>query len=95
MAVCEDVLMYRLLPQECRVSEKHSIHLSGQRSCKVHKMALLPPLRRMEAAGTVCVNFDPDLVKLLREVHDFLLLPDLPADIPEAAIKASGLLPPL
>lgn len=33
------------------------------------------------------VNFDPELDKLLREVHDLLLMPSLPADIPEAALE--------
>jgi hypothetical protein len=41
-------------------------------------------------AAVISVNFDPALVKLLREVHDFLLLPSLPAEIPEPAIKASA-----
>lgn len=39
------------------------------------------------APPLVHVNFDPELVKLLREVHDFLLLPSLPAPIPEAALS--------
>lgn len=32
------------------------------------------------------VNFDPELDKLLREVHDLLLMPSLPADVPEPAL---------
>lgn len=32
------------------------------------------------------MNFDPELDKLLREVHDLLLMPSLPADIPEPAL---------
>ena len=60
-------------------------------------MASTPPPSpecRNEAGGEgqpalVCVNFDPELVKLLREVHDFMLLPSLPADIPDPAVKAS------
>lgn len=35
----------------------------------------------------VCVNFDSELVKLLREVHDFLLLPSLPGQLPDMAVK--------
>ena len=31
----------------------------------------------------LAVNFDPELDKLLREVHDLLLMPSLPAPIPE------------
>lgn len=34
----------------------------------------------------LCVNFDPELDKLLREVHDLLLMPSLPANIPEPAL---------
>ncbi len=33
------------------------------------------------------VNFDPSLVKLLREVHYFLLLPGLKQSIPASALK--------
>ena len=36
------------------------------------------------------VNFDPSLVKLLREVHYFLLLPGLKQSIPASALKVSG-----
>lgn len=32
------------------------------------------------------INFDPELDKLLREVHDLLLMPSLPTDIPEPAL---------
>lgn len=38
--------------------------------------------------GTVLrVNFDAALVRLLREVRYFLLLPDLPIEIPANALK--------
>lgn len=33
------------------------------------------------------VNFDPALVRVLREVHYFLLLPDLPQQVPAPALK--------
>lgn len=33
------------------------------------------------------VNFDPALVCMLREVRYFLLLRDIPVDIPAAALK--------
>lgn len=39
--------------------------------------------------GVLRVNFDPALVRLLREVRYFLLLPDLPIDIPANATKVS------
>ena len=43
--------------------------------------------------GTVLrVNFDPALVRLLREVRYFLLLPDLPIEIPANALKVRQLL---
>lgn len=35
----------------------------------------------------LAVSFDPALVRLLREVRYFLMLPQLSADIPETAIK--------
>lgn len=38
------------------------------------------------AAARLCVNFDPQLDKLLREVHDFLLMPSLPCAVPEPAL---------
>lgn len=52
----------------------------------------LPPLPcraepSTDGQAVLRVNFDPELVKLLREVHDFLLLPSLPAPIPEPALK--------
>lgn len=37
-------------------------------------------------APLLCVNFDPELDKLLREVHDFLQMPSLPHAIPEPAL---------
>lgn len=37
--------------------------------------------------GVLRVNFDPALVRLLREVRYFLLLPDLPIEIPANALK--------
>lgn len=37
------------------------------------------------------VNFDPSLVKLLREVHYFLLLPGLKQSIPASALKVQSL----
>ena len=33
------------------------------------------------------VNFDPELVRALREVHYFLVLSNLPQDIPGPALK--------
>ena len=36
------------------------------------------------------VNFDPALVRLLREVRYFLLLPDLPIEIPANALKVNS-----
>ena len=38
-------------------------------------------------SGVLRVNFDPALVRLLREVRYFLLLPDLPIEIPANALK--------
>lgn len=40
-----------------------------------------------DGQSVVRINFDPELVKLLREVHDFLMLPSLLAPIPELALK--------
>ena len=40
-------------------------------------------------SGVLRVNFDPALVRLLREVRYFLLLPDLPIEIPANALKVS------
>ena len=36
------------------------------------------------------VNFDPALVRVLREVHYFLLLPDLPQQVPAPALKVGA-----
>lgn len=33
------------------------------------------------------VNFDPELVRALREVHYFLLMPELPQAVPAPALK--------
>ena len=38
------------------------------------------------------MNFDPDLVRALREVHYFLLMAELPQEIPPAALKVGSLL---
>lgn len=57
----------------------------------LHALPLLQSRSEPSPSGgppVVAVNFDPELVKLLREVHDFMLLPSLPADIPEPAVKA-------
>ena len=40
-------------------------------------------------SGVLRVNFDPALVRLLREVRYFLLLPDLPIEIPANALKVN------
>ncbi|KAK9808985.1 hypothetical protein WJX72_007373 [[Myrmecia] bisecta] len=51
---------------------------------------LKQPLLWQEAGGEQAllhVNFDPGLVRLLREVRYFLLLPNLPVDIPASALK--------
>ena len=46
-------------------------------------------LCRQEEGGQrlLKVNFDPALVRVLREVHYFLLLPDLPQQVPAPALK--------
>ena len=60
-----------------KVSEwSHNVESSSQAKLK------LPLLRRDSETGLLAVNFDPDLVALLREVKYFLLL-DLP--VPESA----------
>ena len=42
-----------------------------------------------DSQGVLRVNFDAALVRLLREVRYFLLLPDLPIEIPANALKVS------
>ena len=49
---------------------------------------LKQPLMSQDPQGTVLrVNFDAALVRLLREVRYFLLLPELPIEIPANALK--------
>ena len=49
---------------------------------------LKQPLMSQDPQGNVLrVNFDPALVRLLRETRYFLLLPDLPIEIPANALK--------
>lgn len=51
---------------------------------------LKQPLMSQDPQGTVLrVNFDAALVRLLREVRYFLLLPDLPIEIPANALKVN------
>ncbi len=51
---------------------------------------LKQPLMSQDLQGNVLrVNFDPALVRLLRETRYFLLLPDLPIEIPANALKVS------
>ena len=62
----------------------------GSKQC--HNTHLLLPFRSAEptpAAGLpvrLSVNFDAELDKLLREVHDFLLMPSLSIASPEPAL---------
>lgn len=54
----------------------------------VSDQKLKQPLMSQDPQGTVLrVNFDAALVRLLREVRYFLLLPDLPIEIPANALK--------
>lgn len=56
----------------------------------VSDQKLKQPLISQDPQGTVLrVNFDAALVRLLREVRYFLLLPDLPIEIPANALKVS------
>ena len=50
---------------------------------------LKQPLMSQDSQGVLRVNFDAALVRLLREVRYFLLLPDLPVQIPANALKVS------
>ena len=50
---------------------------------------LKQPLMSQDSQGVLRVNFDAALVRLLREVRYFLLLPDLPIEIPANALKVS------
>ncbi|KAL4450636.1 hypothetical protein ABPG77_000992 [Micractinium sp. CCAP 211/92] len=56
----------------------------------VSKRKLCQPVLRTEPSTRgppmLSINFDPELDKLLREVHDLLLMPSLPTDIPEPAL---------
>jgi len=59
-------------------------------SSAISDQKLKQPLISQDPQGNVLrVNFDPALVRLLRETRYFLLLPDLPIEIPANALKVS------
>ena len=80
----------------------------SQQRARQHLLAILwagREVRKLNTADCVCrqeedgqhllrVNFDPALVRVLREVHYFLLLPDLPQQVPAPALKVRAALMP-
>lgn len=64
--------------------------LSSRNSLKTAPMLLQPG----DALPLLRVNFDPALVRLLREVRYFLLLSNLPMAVPDNALKVKCCLSP-
>ncbi|KAK9822882.1 hypothetical protein WJX74_000347 [Apatococcus lobatus] len=81
---------YDRLAADIEAYERSRVEDWGQLVSEISEQKLKQPLLRSEQVNGLTllqVNFDPSLVKLLREVHYFLLLPGLKQSIPASALK--------